>query len=237
MLLSAPMVIFLSYALLSSSVESAAILTLVGLNAAALSVVANAASYRLAEDRHSGALEMILSTPLSIQRIFSGVWHALALRLLPPILLILIVDCIWLFSSLSEERRKISVVCVVVFGLGCLYILSLVLTSMWMAMRSGHPKHAPAAAFLRVVAVPWICFGTLMAITFSIRANVSRELILGILLSCTVGIPVVLALWSLRCLYNHFRSQATLRFQFPTEHSGWKNLFLRPSRPATPPSV
>lgn len=54
-----------------------------------LQVIAPCAGHRLVEDRQSGALEMLLSTPLSVEQIMRGQWLSLRRRFLPPLLLIM----------------------------------------------------------------------------------------------------------------------------------------------------
>lgn len=59
-------------------------LATVAIHALALYYAAHAASQPLSEDKQSGALELILSTPASVRAISRGLWYAYARRMLFP---------------------------------------------------------------------------------------------------------------------------------------------------------
>ncbi len=62
------------------------------LHALLLFRMAVGATHRLAEDRHSGALELIAATPLDVRRIVRGQWLALARQMAAPILIVLLAQ-------------------------------------------------------------------------------------------------------------------------------------------------
>ncbi len=73
------------------------------IHAFVLYYAAAAASRQLAEDKQSGALELILSTPTSERVIARGLWLAYGRRLFFPALVAVLVHCffIWIFMTLA----------------------------------------------------------------------------------------------------------------------------------------
>ncbi|HEY0549071.1 MAG TPA: hypothetical protein VGF13_05680, partial [Verrucomicrobiae bacterium] len=64
-------------------------------------LAAMAASQRLAEDKQSGALELVLSTPTSERTIARGLWLAYGRRLFGPALLAILVHLFFIWQCLS----------------------------------------------------------------------------------------------------------------------------------------
>jgi hypothetical protein len=62
--------------------------------------IVSEACARLSEDRRSGALELLLSTPLSEREVVRGQWLALRRQFLKPVLVFLALE-FWLMSSLQ----------------------------------------------------------------------------------------------------------------------------------------
>jgi len=63
--------------------------------------IATIAAHRLAEDRKSGALELLMATPLEVRRIVRGQWLALARQMVAPILILVLTQAFF-FWSLME---------------------------------------------------------------------------------------------------------------------------------------
>lgn len=72
-----------------------------GLHVCLLFKVANDASRRLGEDRESGALELLLVTPLSVRRIVAGQWRALGRQLTGPAILVGLVHGFFLWGMVT----------------------------------------------------------------------------------------------------------------------------------------
>ena len=122
--------------------------------------VASLASARLAEDRQSGALELILSTEISVKEVVAGQWMAIRKALLPGyaalFVIFLAVGTYYTWLT-SDNDSPVAITFFVLISLGdfinCGY------AGIWKAMRVNNPLHAPGAALMRVAILPWLaCF-------------------------------------------------------------------------------
>jgi hypothetical protein len=130
--------------------------------------VASETGRQMAEDRKSGALELLLSTPLSVRAILAGQWLALQRQFLGPLLVVLITGCIFMeaiANGVGVGDRA---------GWHCLGVAWLVMlvadcaalywVGMWQALRAKNPNRAASANLLRVVILPWVAFAGVMLI-------------------------------------------------------------------------
>ena len=67
--------------------------------------VANEAPRQLLDDRRTGAMELLLSTPLVPPEILEGLWRALRRQFLGPVILVLAVDFLCLLSSSTTQSH------------------------------------------------------------------------------------------------------------------------------------
>ena len=70
--------------------------------------VASEACQRLNQDRHNGALELLLSTPLKVTEILRGQLLALRRQFLGPVVVVLLADFLFLVSLKSESARTLA---------------------------------------------------------------------------------------------------------------------------------
>jgi len=148
--------------------------------------LASSACGRLAEDRRSGALELLAATPIGVPGILRGHWFALFRRMLGPLVGILFVSglIVWWFSDLyrfdsgqplrflpylaKSAANLLSGLREGQYGMGeYLVIASVVLpatwialgwVSIWTALHVRRPAQAPLAALAIVLILPWIIF-------------------------------------------------------------------------------
>ena len=127
-------------------------------------LVAAEASRRFSEDRASGALELLLVTPLRPAEIvasqFRGVWLsfrwcflALTLMNLASLAWVLGTD---IFGSNGEPQRVFTVICI--GGLMLLFVdgYALINVGMWTAMTTKRHARAFMATVMRVLLAPWL---------------------------------------------------------------------------------
>jgi ABC-type transport system involved in multi-copper enzyme maturation permease subunit len=136
--------------------------------------LAGAACLRLSEDRESGALELVLGTPLAVRAIIAGQWRALARDFGAPAILILLIAIV-VFSLVPdrEVQRGLGLVLTLIL----LELPALVWLGMWMALRARPAKSASAAAFWRIVLLPvgiWI-----VVIQFFSQSTLDRKFAIG----------------------------------------------------------
>lgn len=188
---------------------------------------AGLASARLCEDRLNGSLELILSTPLSVQSFLRGEWmglrrNALWTHLAVLALAIVAFRIVWAYHPAPTSDV------ILVFGFLVFVSLSDFFTigwvAMWKAMRVNHPAHAPGLALLRVVVCPVVLFMCTM-ITLG-KFQVSRDWIdrhepysvLGVALTLWAASSLLALLQARRALFGKLRTAATDRYTFEKEH-------------------
>jgi hypothetical protein len=128
-------------------------------------LAASEASGTLEEQRHSGALEFLLScTPLTVEEIVAGQWLALRRQLLRPMFAILAADFAMLLVVLVratpniEPKDKgdfalfVAAVAVMLFA----DLISLGWVGMWSAMSQKKPRHAAGRAVAQILFLPWM---------------------------------------------------------------------------------
>jgi hypothetical protein len=184
--------------------------------------VAGIAATRLAEDRQTGALETVLSTPITVSDVMKGLWMAIRHIQLPgycALFLIYVVVASVFFSQIEPTldaclgfliSAVVSIVDFIVIG----YV------AMWKGMRVAHPRHAAGAALMRVVLLPWLIWMGCMPFIVEV-APVRKAFEFG---EPYTFVGFGLAIWLIssitalrgarRNLRLHFRSAATDRYLF-----------------------
>jgi ABC-type transport system involved in multi-copper enzyme maturation permease subunit len=188
------------------------------------------ASRRLGADRRSGALELLLSTPLSVNEILRGQWLALLRQFGAAVALVCAVDFLFLGLGMkhvySEDGRGVWVaLCLAGISIFVFDLITLALVAMWGSLRSLRSNQAGAGitAIVRVCIVPWFlfgAFGAFMAVleeVFRIHPFSSSSstpyILLGVWFLISVANDVLLATWSLNNLRTRFRTVAMERTQ------------------------
>jgi ABC-type transport system involved in multi-copper enzyme maturation permease subunit len=179
--------------------------------------VATEASRRFSLDRQSGALELLLSTPISIKEVLRGQWLGLERQFAAPVLIILLVDFVFLLGSRRETITVLFWIAIMIVLVADL--ITLIWLGMWRGLNSRRPNRAAAAALARVLFLPWGIFFLLMtlaALSDSLGRggspwNEYSVIIMGVVISLAVnllfGIP------ARRNLLTRFREVATQRFE------------------------
>ena len=196
--------------------------------------LAGDAGKRLGQDRRSGALELILSTPMSIQNIVNGQLLGLWKQFAGPAMVVLALDAIFLWA----ERQNNEWVAICVVGMITLVVdlIALAWVGMWTGLRSRHVNRAAAAAVMRIMVLPWLVWGgsmTLMAIISFRFGNSPRwmeeEFIIIFWAVVSVAIAAAFGFWSRTRLLTDFRTVATQRYDQKLR------LVVPESSPVTPP--
>lgn len=128
--------------------------------------VGGTAAEFIAEEKASGALEWLLSTPLSVPQIIRGQMLALRQQFLWPVVSLLGVEtCLWVAGAVGAlaDREKLPLALWVVCGAGFLscFILDLV-TLAWVGLWSGisakDRRRVSGAAAIQVLVLPSLVF-------------------------------------------------------------------------------
>jgi len=173
-------------------------------------LVASEASQRWVHERQTGALELLLTTPLSVSEILRG--HGLSLWRLfgVPALAILVVEMVTLvvadaFSGPQFEMGVLTLVGAVVF-VWDLYALAWV--GLWMGLSSRKPNQAFLGTGVRILVLPWLVF--LVALFFT---GIQGPMTLPVLWLIVCGLcNLVFQRWARQNLRELLRDLAPRRF-------------------------
>jgi len=208
--------------------------------------VASEACLRLGPDHRSGALELLLSTPLTVREILRGQMLALRRQFFWPVLLVVGLDFLFLFTAFNRLGSAADNLWVGFCLGGILSFAADIYTLCWVGMWAGliarHPNRATLAAFARVVLLPCgIWAGVTITISFMqlwSRFNLSEGFSMFLWFGFGLANDVGWFLWSRHRLLHDLRLVATQRFVPTRTLLGWR----RPSRPPAanpdlPPAV
>jgi len=185
------------------------------------------ASRRFGADRRSGALELLLCTPLSVKEILRGQWLALLRQFGAAVALVCAVDFVFLglgLKRVGQSGREFWIaLCLAGIFIFVFDLITLALLSMWGSLRSHKAAQAGITAIVRVCVVPWFLFGAFGA-SVAILEEVFRihifrgvgdtgEWLLGIWFGISFLNNLLLATWSLRNLRTQFRVVAMQRLE------------------------
>lgn len=179
--------------------------------------VVTEACRRFSLDRQSGALELLLSTPIQVKEIVRGQWMALERQFAGPVFVVLLADFVFLLAGRQQSEMVLMWIAGMVIFVTDLLTLSWL--GMWRGLNSRHPNRAAAAALVRVLVLPWMAYLMLMtflALTdaFSRRSGswdghsfIILWTVIGLVFNAIFGLP------ARRRLTAEFRQVATQRFE------------------------
>ena len=181
--------------------------------------VASEACRPLSEDRRSGALELLLSTPLSVDDILRGQLLALKRQFGWAVAIILLADFAMGLGGLRDSALDTSNI----WLLGCMaYVLlffadlyTLAWLSMWLGLKVRKANWASSGALIRVLLLPSIVFLGLMTATlfFTFDRQFDSELfVLAAWFVIGMATDLYFYLQARTNLRREFRNMATQRF-------------------------
>jgi hypothetical protein len=178
---------------------------------------------RLCADRRNNALELLLTTPLTIRRIIGGQFLALERQFALPVLAVLATDIFFLLSDTSDKEVLAVWVCGIVVFIAD--IITLPIIGMWQALRARDTNRASGAALVRIMALPWLGWAMIMisfaAMAFSMRTSAFGSLPrwlenygpLGLWFGLSLTANVIFGIPAWLRLHSQFREIATRRFE------------------------
>lgn len=116
---------------------------------------------RFAEDRRTGALELLLTVPLTLRDVFTGLRHALLRQYLLPVVAVLLAD-VW-FCTLQVRRDyssqdELAAVYAARMSLLVLDLVTLWRLGPWVAVTARQANQAVMHLLVRVAVLPWLVF-------------------------------------------------------------------------------
>ena len=176
-------------------------------------------SRRLAADRRSGALELLLSTPLKVYEILQGQLKALARQFAGPAFVVLLADFCFLMAAQQHEPDWY-LFWLWIMGMLVADLVTLSWVGMWSGLRSRSINRASGEAVLCVLVVPWVVFLmfvtaclVFVALTRRFSANFTSPTFF-FLTWFLIGIAndVFWGIWAAQKLLRDFRTAATERY-------------------------
>jgi ABC-type Na+ efflux pump permease subunit len=170
---------------------------------------------RLAEDRRIGALELLLSTPLTTREILRGHWLALQRQFAAPLIIILACEFVLLRQQFSNA--------VVLSNLAMLVVdlVTLGWVGMWLGLTARSLNRALVSTVLLVLVLPWGIYEAMIAageiwwrlagiapLELTTQFKVYLWFTIGLLNNFLGGVR-----WARRHLLADFREAATQRYQ------------------------
>jgi ABC-type Na+ efflux pump permease subunit len=175
------------------------------------------AGRRLGADRKSGALELLLSTPLRVDDILRGQGLALLRQFGVAVALVCAVDFLFLglgFKRFNDGAGVWVAVWLAGIAMFVFDLITLALLTMWLSLTSPKSTHASGTAIVRVCVVPWLIFGAIgtgLAILedfFQVRplsSKLSEYFFVGFWFVLSCANNILLSVWSLHRLRTRFR--------------------------------
>jgi len=179
-----------------------------------------------AVERDNGALELLLSTPLSVPELLRGQWLALRRQFALPITSIVVCDLLWLGVGLTAKRipGEISdsfwiAAFLANVGMFAVDLWALIWVGMWMGVSSKTAGAAVFSSMTRILLLPWLAAALVNLILFLtgmlFLAGTALEVeyvivlvwfLIGLGIDCVYG-------WRAHLnLHNDLRRVATQRF-------------------------
>ncbi len=162
------------------------------------------AGHQLAEDKRSGAFELLLSTPLTTGEILRGQWDALRRQFLRPVVVTVVVEVILMFTLVRNPHRDEVMTFRWLMFAGILMLVVDMLTIGWVAMASSLKEkthsRATGKSTALILSLPWIIFGavaygTRLVVLFFFRDEWEPPLGYDIAWWLAIGIAIDAICW------------------------------------------
>jgi ABC-type Na+ efflux pump permease subunit len=128
--------------------------------------IAFEASRQLGADRQSGALELLLCTPLSVHEIVRGQWLGLLRQFGPPAFVVCVADVIFFLAGRpfsQNDRFEWLLLCAAGVSVFLLDLITISWTAMWLGLMRRRTGQGGINALVRICGLPWILFGIFTA--------------------------------------------------------------------------
>ncbi len=188
--------------------------------------IAAVAVVRLAEDKRSGALELLLTAPVTLHELSDGLRRALQRQFLGPLAAVLLMDA-WLaglFFDASGSEDTSPAVYAARMSLLVLDAVTLWQLGPWIAVTARHPNQAVAQLLVRVCVLPWLVFlgGQTMVGLLDFweiwRPELSEDHYLAGWFTLGLGNDLFWLAWARRQMTRRFREAAAARY---TRRRAW----------------
>ena len=182
------------------------------------------ATRSLAEHRKTGALELLLSTPLSIREILRGQGLALRRQFLGPVLLALAAETVFMLATVREavpDEERVFWFALWTAGMLMLVadLFALFWVGMWQGLTARNPIRAAGGSLFRILVLPWISYALILLFIVlkdlggsGVQASPGWKFFLGLWFGLGFGIDIAFGAWSRQKLLTEFRLAAQERY-------------------------
>jgi ABC-type transport system involved in cytochrome c biogenesis permease component len=182
--------------------------------------VASEACQKLGPDYRSGALELLLSTPLTVREILRGQLLSLRRQFLWPVVFVVFIDFAFMAAGVGGSGGPDTTFWIWLWLAGISVFVADVYTlgwvGLWVGLTAKHANRATSATVGRVLVLPWFIWAVvLMGMSFLNLWNrfpYESGFILGLWFGASVAADLFFFLWSQYRLHHDLRDLATLRF-------------------------
>lgn len=187
------------------------------------------AGHAFCEDRRSGALELVLATPLTVRDIVRGQWLALRRQFFAPVCVTLGLCFLFLLltltdTSLGDERPGWAALWAAAMGVMVADSLALTSLGMWMGLTRNSTNRAAGDTIARILVLPWVIYVTGIAWLAIVQSpEPSWPFFLGLWAVPSLVTDALFGFWAWRKLHTDFRKVVMERFTPP--QSRWKRFW------------
>ncbi|HUL51338.1 MAG TPA: ABC transporter permease [Candidatus Nitrosotalea sp.] len=184
--------------------------------------IASEACQKLGRDHRNGALELVLSTPLSVSEILRGQILSLRRQFLWPICFVVLVDLNFLMTGLRHEGlggdNSWAWVCLAGITVFVADVYTICWVGLWVGLTARRANRATANTVMRVMVLPWFVW-FIVVLCASLIALLTRfenepEYLLGLWFVLSMVNDAAFYLWTRRRLHQDLREVATRRFSW-----------------------
>jgi ABC-type Na+ efflux pump permease subunit len=183
------------------------------------------AGRQLAEDRRQGSLELLLSTPLTVEDILHGQLLALRRQFLGPVTAVLVIGGLLMIAGAYDagslqgpaDQRLWGLA----WGAGMIMLVAdlaaLYWVGMWQGLTAKNPTRAAAGSLVRILVLPWIALALwvlLLALVWpSAEGEAVSKVILGAWFAVGLAVDIGFGASARQHLLSEFREAATRRYE------------------------
>jgi hypothetical protein len=187
---------------------------------------------RIGEDKRSGALEPLLSTPLRQESIFGGQFRSLARQFAGPVAALLVVEIVFWQLVIGQVYQDRGLTTLLFGAHGAMLLADVVALGwlgLWQAVAARHPTQAALNTISQILLAHWLLFVVLASINGILRLDFryavlrKPEVWVGLWLALGIAIDLFWALYARARLRRDFRSEAAQPFE---AKGGWLNTLL-----------
>jgi len=179
---------------------------------------------QLADDKQSGALELLLSTPLTVKQILEGHRMSLQRQFLGPALVVIALQFVFMLAAASSDshppdRSFWPMLGFASMGMFVVDLVALYWVGTWAGVRAANAHKASSYTTFAVLVLPWILFAIcLMFLAMSSMSggpDPSWQLFLALWFFIGIGVDLLLSAACRERLLTQFREVAASRFRNP----------------------